>query len=117
MMEFRTYVRAQTRRNDQKSVQQAHTYRDSVPGSTISTRTYTKDTFVCPDLPISEGVSEHTNACGLPQLRKILQDLSFCFCTWKEGCLLITSNVAGCSFSGKCSQRAGLSFGEFAKGH
>jgi hypothetical protein len=62
-----------------------------LPG-TVSTRTYTKDTF-CPDLPISEGVLEHTNARGLPQLQEILPDLSCCFCTWKEGCLFITSDV------------------------
>ena len=60
---------------------------------------------------------EHTNACGLPQLQKILPDLSYCFCTWKEGCLFITSNVVGCSFYGKGSKRADLSFGEFANGN
>jgi len=115
MMEFRTRVRASTRQNDQKSVLQAHTYGDEVPG-TVSTRTYTKDTF-CPDLPISEGVSEHTNACGLPQLQKILPDLSYCFCTWKDGCLFISSEVAGCSFYVKGSKGADLSFGEFANGN
>jgi hypothetical protein len=46
----------------------------------------------------------------------ILQDLSYCFCTWKEGCLFINSNVASYSFSGKCSKQADLSFGEFTNG-
>jgi hypothetical protein len=82
----------------------------------IAHGTYTKDTF-CPDLPISEGVSEHTNACGLLQLQMILPDLSYCFCTWKEGCLFITSDLAGCSFYVKGSKGADLSFGEFANGN
>jgi hypothetical protein len=35
----------------------------------------------------------------------------------KEGCLFITSDVGGCSFSKKGSKQADLSFGEFANGN
>jgi hypothetical protein len=53
------------------------------PPGTASTVTFTKDTF-SPDLQISEGVLEHTNARG-PQFQKILRDLSYCFCTGRKG--------------------------------
>ena len=43
--------------------------------------------------------------------------LSYCICTWKEGCLFINSNIAGYSFSVTCSKRADPSFGEFDNGN